>query len=167
MVRIISVSGVVSWVAVAISMGVGYAVSATQGMPETHYVAGLLSSLWAILWLSVMMFHLIYTGSAVKRIARAGLVGNDEYAKTMKFKTSMFPWILSAIVLLVATPTLGAAFDAGRAPLASHHACAWATVIVMGVVVYKSRTVLHQNDVILKNAITAVERAIKKGDRGR
>ncbi len=166
MVRIISISGAVSWVVVAISMGAGYAVPGVQGMSGTHSVAGLLSSLWAILWLSVMMFHFIYTGSAVKRTARAGLVGNDEYAKTRKFKKSMFPWIMSAIVLLVATPTLGAAFDAGKAPLSPHHVCAWAAFIVTGVVVYKSRIALRQNDIILKVAITAVEQAIKKGGGG-
>ena len=110
-----------------------------------HFLAGFMTTLLATLWLSLIMFHFIYTGTTIKNAVLKKTVDKEEYYKTKGYKKALFPWILIAMVLLMASPFLGAAADTDMAPLWYHHAVAWEALLLVVLVVYLAKDRLKEN----------------------
>ncbi len=149
--------GVLTAVALLVAIASGYLVGhAIETV--THVIVGLTAVFTGMLLLSILMFYLIGTGSAIKEAANRKAVPEEDYLETRKFKVWLFPPIILALVILIATPILGAAYDTGRIELYLHSFGAWFCFIFYTFVHLKSRTVLTANRAIFENAVNAGKR---------
>ncbi|VAX14974.1 hypothetical protein MNBD_NITROSPINAE04-1995 [hydrothermal vent metagenome] len=137
-------------------LGLGYLTGAIPGLFPAHALAGVLSSLSAILSLAILMFYFISTGSIVKNAAVEKLVAPEDYYRTKKFKASLFPWIMVSIISFLAVPILGAAYDTGKASLWLHHMAGWEALIALAFTARLSKKLLDENSGIIARAISAV-----------
>jgi len=144
------------------ALGLGYMAGLAPGFFPAHALVGVLSSLSAILNLTILMFYFISTGSVVKNAAVDQLVDADDYYRTRKFKASVFPWIMLSIISLLAAPILGAAYDTGKIPFWLHRMAGWEALAVLGVTASLSRKLLHENKDIFERAIEAVNADVDK-----
>ncbi len=167
MARFLYLYGVFNAVSIFAALALGYLRGAGEAFYQAHVLAGLLSTLSAILGLVIVMFYLIYTGAAVKKAAKDKLVDAELYYETRRYKTTLFPWIMVSILSLLAAPNLGAAYDTGKAPLWLHHAAAWEVLIVLGIVTYLSKNILQENKKILNFTIEAVNADVERRRAGR
>jgi len=162
MATFLNYSGALAVAALFASLMMGYAVDYSGAGRGWHMAAGLIAVLLSILWLAILMFHFIYTGGAVKRAAAAAYAGAEDYRATRRYKRTLFPWILVAIALLAAAPYLGAAAAAGDVPLLYHHVVVWEAWMVAAFVWWRARTILRENDEILRRVMSAVREAIAR-----
>jgi hypothetical protein len=153
---------VVSMVLVLTAIGLGYGATATPDLFPPHVLAGIFSSLLAILGLVIVMFYFIFTGKVVKDAAIDKLVDAEDYYRTRKMKGSLFPWIMITVISFLAAPILGAAYDTGKSPLWVHHAAAWEALIMLVITTRFSRNLLYENKDIIKRAIQAVNDDVDK-----
>ncbi len=145
--------GWVSAAAIALCVALGYMAYSDPRLHGFHFLAGFLTTMLVILWLSLMMFHFIYTGSTIKTAAIQKTVAKEDYYKTRGYKKALFPWVLIAMILISATPLLGAAADVGMAPVWYHHVVAWEALILAALVIYLSKDKLTENRRIYIQAV--------------
>jgi len=154
--------GVASVLAMLAALAMGYLSALGADLYDAHTLAGVLAALAGILWLAILMFHFIYTGSAVKRAAQLKMVDVSDYYTTRAYKARLFPWLLAAMALLTCAPAMGAAVDAGKAPLWAHDVFGWVTLAALAYVVWRSRPMLLENKKILDNAVRRVNDEIER-----
>ncbi|MBI4667229.1 MAG: hypothetical protein HY751_12575 [Nitrospinae bacterium] len=154
----LNIFGILCAIALTASLVMGYMAHLGIVSISTHVVIGVVTPLAAILGLSILMFYFIATGSAVKDVAKRGLVNRDSYYETRSFKKQLFPLIIAAIALLMATPVLGAAFDARKAPLIIHSLSGWAALAVYWFTAIRGMDYLKRNMEILNEASVASDK---------
>ncbi|MBI5816466.1 MAG: hypothetical protein HZB29_12745 [Nitrospinae bacterium] len=159
MAGFLNIFGLLCAAAMAAALALGYMASMGIVSISSHMVAGVVTPLAAILGLSILMFYFIATGSALKDIAKRNLIDHALYYETRTFKKILFPWIMGAIALLMATPVLGAAFDAKKMPLIVHTLSGWGALLVYWLTVVRGMRFLKRNMDILNEASAASDKA--------
>lgn len=162
MARFLYLYLVFSLVFIMAALGLGYAADAMPGLFPAHLLAGVLSSLSAILSLVIVMFYFIFTGSVVKNAAVEKLVDAEDYYRTRKFKVFLFPLIMITVLSFLAAPILGAAYDTGKTPLWVHHLAAWEALVMLAVTTRLSKKMLFENKDIIARAIEALNDNVDK-----
>ncbi|VAX16240.1 hypothetical protein MNBD_NITROSPINAE02-320 [hydrothermal vent metagenome] len=104
-----------------VAIGLGYMVEGQKWFGE-HLLFGLFASLASILTLVMFLFYFIATGSTVKEAAIKKVIDIKLYRQSRKFKGKLFPWISITILILMVSPIMGAAYDAGKTPIWIHEA---------------------------------------------
>lgn len=132
----------------------------------THIGAGLLAPITPMLALSITLFYFIATGQAVRDSLQKGFATMEDYDTTRKFKAKLFPWILGAMVALMAAPLSGAAFDTGKIPRYAHAAIAWVSLAILWLVWWRVMSMLQENSVILTKTGRAMREEPKRGEDG-
>ena len=162
MAKFLELFGVLSVASVAASFALGYASSAGAVETGTHMAVGFVAALLSILWVSVVMFYFIYTGSAIKKAAAVGLADSRSYQRSKEFKKKLFPLMMLAVVVFIFLPFLGASHDIGKYPLLYHTLCAWGALALDFGLLAVARRLLRENDLLFLDVVKAVDRAMSK-----
>lgn len=133
--------------------------------PSTHIGWGLVAPIAPMLAFSITLFYFIATGQAVRDAAQKGFATRDDYDATRKFKAKLFPWIVGAMVALMAAPLSGAAFDTGKIPRYAHAAIAWVALAVLWYAWWRAVSTLQENSAILMKTGRAIREDSKSGGR--
>ena len=165
MAGFLNIYGICCAVATSAALVLGYLVHYGLAKIETHVVVGVLAPLASILGLCILMFYFIATGTAVRDVAKAGLIAVEKYAETRMFKSRLFPLIMVAIVFLMLTPITGAAFGANKLPLFVHTLAGWGAVAVYIFTVVKGINFLWLNMLVLNEASEASGQVKKKEEK--
>ncbi|MBF0292691.1 MAG: hypothetical protein HQK86_11110 [Nitrospinae bacterium] len=128
----------------------------------THIGVGLLSPAAPMLAFSITLFYFIATGKAIGEAAQKGHATEDDVAATRGFKAKLFPWLLAAMIALMAAPLSGAAFDTGKLPRYAHSIIAWASLAVLWLAWWKASAMLRENSAIMAKTAKAI-----RGDSGK
>ncbi|MDH4184558.1 MAG: hypothetical protein OEV92_10075 [Nitrospinota bacterium] len=141
MIQLLIYFGAVNALALAASLGSGYL---GQDMFMAHFAIGFLSSLSCVLWICVAMFYFIYSGQAINRAQSAGLAIGEDVECARLAKKKLFPWFMTAMLLLVTGPFLGATAQAKTGPMLAHNLIGWISAAVYWYSLYIGRPFIIQ-----------------------
>ncbi len=163
--RFLNIFGAFGAATIMATIVTGYYV-ADRGELGRHVIFGLISALGAIMGLIIVLFYFIATGAIIRKMVESGLMSVESYNRTREFKKNLFPWIVSSIALLMITPVLGAAYDAGKAPVIYHALLAWSSIAMYIFTIMKARGAMIENKPIFHEAVikTAQEEHNHKTD---
>jgi hypothetical protein len=141
----------------------GYLAGFGFATPSTHIGWGLIAPIAPMLAFSITLFYFIATGQVVREAVSKGFATRDDYDATRGFKAKLFPWIVGAMVALMAAPLSGAAFDTGKIPRFAHAAIAWGSLAVLWYAWWKAVSILQENSAILIKTGRAMRDDSKRG----
>ena len=157
MANFLNLSGVFWAGGVALALVSGYLIG--LDIPLTwHVFIGLIALLGAIMTFSIDLFYFITTGSHIRDAAEKKLVPVDDYKKSRRFKSVIFPLIMVSISLFIALPALGGAYDVGTLEIYYHAICGWAAVLIYIYAVKKVGEALKENREIFERTVKEVNR---------
>ena len=151
--------GAVNLLALAAAMATGYM---GEKMFMAHFVLGFLGALAATLWIGVAMFYLIYAGQAVNRAREVGLATEEDVRYQVEAKKKLFPWLMAAILSLIAGPFLGALSQAQGSSVIAHHAVGWISLALFVFCVFRGAEKLRQTGRTIEKITGAVEEIRKR-----
>ncbi len=143
--------------ALLVAVGLGYMVEGQKWFGE-HLLFGLFASLAAILTLVMFLFYFIATGSTVKEAAQKKLIDIELYRRSRKFKGKLFPWLSVAILILMVSPIMGAAYDAGKTPIWIHEAISIVACALYLLTLFKVGAKIPENQEIYVEAVMALDK---------
>jgi hypothetical protein len=141
----------------------GYLIRSGLAGSSTHIGWGLVTPIAPMLAFSITLFYFIATGQAVREAAQKGLATPEDYDSTRRFKSKLFPWIVGAMIALMAAPLSGAAFDTGKIPRYAHAAIAWGSLAVLWYAWWTAVSTLLENSAILMKTGRAMRENLKSG----
>jgi hypothetical protein len=143
----------------------GYLIRFGFAGPFTHIGWGLIAPIAPMLGFSITLFYFIATGKAVREAAQKGLATTEDYDSTRRFKAKLFPWIVGAMIALMAAPLSGAAFDTGKIPRYAHAGVAWGALAVIWLAWWKAVGMLQENSSILAKTGRAIREDLERDGR--
>ena len=155
MVKFLNLSGVLWAVGVTMALVSGYLVGSVAPL-TWHVFIGLIAILGAIMTFSIDLFYFITTGSHIRDAAQRKLVPVDDYKKSRRFKSAIFPLIMVSISLFIALPALGGAYDVGTLEIYYHAICGWAAVLIYIYAVKRVGKALKENREIFERTVKEV-----------
>lgn len=147
---------VVGWFGTAGFIGtglVGYLLPGGGGLVR-HMLLGLVAALLLLFSHCWILFYLVGTGRAVKDAVREHGLPAEHVAATRRFKRESNPWMLVAMLLVMATFILGGGVQTQLVGVWVHHA------LFLSAVVAQLRTLLLEHRVLGAN-----ERLLYEVDR--
>ncbi len=154
---------VVGWVATlgfAAAGAVGYRAAAADAF-QLHLLLALVSTLLLLFSHCWILFYLVGTGKAIKEAVAENGLEPELVAATRRFKQKSSGWGMLAMLLAMATMVLGGGAFAGAVPLWLHHALYWATLLVQVWTLWRERSVLAENDILM----AAIDRRLQAAAR--
>lgn len=128
----------------------GYAVDGSEGLSR-HVLLALLASLLLLFSHCWVLFYLIGTGKVIKgAVADYGLEAAI-VEQTREFKAQTSPWLLAAMLLAIATFTLGGAVVTKTVPAWAHQALFYVTAVVQIVALRREAKVLAANERLISD----------------
>jgi hypothetical protein len=104
-----------------------------------------------------IVLYLVATGGVVSRLVRERGYEADFLARARRLRLRALPWLLAALVLVVATFLVGNAVLSGAAPAAVHHALFYCTLAVQVGAMAVERRVLAEHDGLRAELVRRVE----------
>lgn len=137
----------------------GFRVTPSGGV-ALHLLAGLLSSLLILFSHSWIMFYLIGTGKVIREAVSAHDLDRLSIERTREFKNRSYPWLLSAMVFIMATFIVGGGVATRVLPPWPH------SVLFAAALLVQVRTLVLEGEVLLANErlMHRVEREIAERD---
>jgi hypothetical protein len=157
--------GLAGALGVTVALVSGYLIRFGFAGPSTHIGWGLVTPIAPMLAFSITLFYFIATGQAVREAAQKGLATREDYDATRRFKAKLFPWIVGAMIALMAAPLSGAAFDTGKIPRYAHSIIAWGSLAVLWFAWWKAVSTLRENSAILMKTGRAMREDSKNRER--
>jgi hypothetical protein len=111
-----------------------------------HVLLALVSSLLLLFSHSWIMFYLIGTGKAIRETVAEHSLETALVGETRRFKSEVFPSILLAVGLAMATFILGGGVYTRAVPSWVHHALFWITLVVQVRTLWLEQRVLLANE---------------------
>jgi hypothetical protein len=147
--RVLLVLGVFGTVGLVASAAIGYSVThASDPQMQAHALISLTATLVLMFSHTWIVLYLVATGRVMAQgVASAGLDATLlERARRLRLHT--LPWLLAAILSLIATFLLGSAAFAGRLLAMLHHVFFYVTLILQIVAMRVEGKVLAEHDEI-------------------
>ncbi|HKH46601.1 MAG TPA: hypothetical protein VKM72_18215 [Thermoanaerobaculia bacterium] len=121
---------------------------ADAAMPRHVLVAlaACLAQLFSHCWILIYLF---ITGWAIRETVQEGGLEARYVEEASRFKTSVTPWIVAAVVLGVATFLLGGATARGAVKAWIHHVLFFFTLAVQGWALWRELLVLRANQTLI------------------
>jgi len=121
---------------------------ADAAMPRHVLVAlaACLAQLFSHCWILIYLF---ITGWAIRETVKEGGLDARYVDEANRFKTSLAPWLVAAVVLGVATFLLGGAAARGAVKPWIHHGLFFATLAVQGWALWRELHVLRANQALI------------------
>jgi hypothetical protein len=104
-----------------------------------------------------IVLYLVATGGVVSRVVRERGYEVELLARARRLRLRALPWLLAALVMVVATFLVGNAVLSGAAPAAVHHALFYCTLAVQVGAMAVERRVLAGHDGLQAELIRRAE----------
>lgn len=123
---------------------------------DRHVVLGLGAGFLLLFSHSWIMFYLIGTGKVLKDAVAEYELPQEWIDKTKEFKSRSYPWLMTAMGLVMATFILGGGVETQVLPKWIHWGLFYLTVIAQFKALYLEFLVLTENEKLMKLANRAV-----------
>ncbi len=145
--RALLIVGVMATLGVIATAVLGYVLDSPTDLDmPLHVLVGLAASLLLLFSHCWIMFYLIGTGKAIKDAVKENGLDPAFVEETKRFKNASYPWLMLAMVLVMATFILGGGVATGSLPSVIHHTLFYATVAVQGYALWIEKRVLADNE---------------------
>jgi hypothetical protein len=133
-------------------VALGFRIAGDPRLIRLHFVAGLGATTLLVMAHSFIMFFLIATGVEMKEMEKAQGWGDSFRRRIIAFKSSAFPAMTSALLLVMANFILGAAAHTRVIPAWAHGTIGILTLAVCLLALYREYRVLGDNNRLIAEA---------------
>lgn len=134
----------------------GFAVTRDGGL-GTHLLVGLLSCLLILFSHSWIMFYLIGTGKAIKAAVAEHALEPELVERTREFKNRSYPWLMSAIGMVMTTFIIGGGVATRVLPPLVHSSLFAAALVVQVRALWLESEVLLANERLMRRIEGRIE----------
>jgi hypothetical protein len=145
------------------TLGTGYVQQIGWLAAGTHMLVGFFMALLMVLLQCLIFGFFIGSGKSVKRVVEEYQLDAQWNAREKEFKNRLYPWLMIAIVAMMAAAIVGAGVAAGAIALWIHQVSVWAALGLNLVALWKSYQVIVENVHLIHDINQEVQKKISHG----